>query len=88
MTMRKNQELSDPASCLNKAADDEPIFVLRGKDPVTPAAIRAWAEHAEVQGLHEREKRNAAREFAVEVEEWQAAQRAAAAKPAEAADKA
>lgn len=41
--MRKLQEISDPTSCLNRAADDELLFVLRGHDVAAPAAIRAWA---------------------------------------------
>ena len=28
--------------CYGKAADDEPLFVLRAKDPAAPAAIQAW----------------------------------------------
>jgi hypothetical protein len=42
--MRKRQELTDPRSCLNKAADDEMLFVLRGHDVAAPAAVRAWIE--------------------------------------------
>lgn len=41
--MRKRDELADPKSCLNKARDDERIFVLLGRDPAAPAVIRAWA---------------------------------------------
>jgi hypothetical protein len=40
--MRKRYELTDPASCLNRAKDDEMLFVLLGRDPAAPAAIRAW----------------------------------------------
>lgn len=28
--------------CLNKVADDEPIFVLRAQDRSAPAMIRSW----------------------------------------------
>lgn len=38
----KRTELSDPNSCLNKAQDDEMIFVLRAKDPCAGIAILAW----------------------------------------------
>ena len=41
--MIKSKELSDARSCINKAADDEPVFVLRAKDPVAPFIVRAWA---------------------------------------------
>lgn len=37
--MKKRDELTSQNSCLNKANDDEMIFVLRGKDPVAPKTI-------------------------------------------------
>lgn len=40
--MRKKQELSNPNSCLNKAKDEEMVFVMLGRDEAAPAAIRAW----------------------------------------------
>lgn len=40
--MLKSDELTDPNSCLNKARGNERIFVLLGRDPAAPAAIRAW----------------------------------------------
>jgi len=40
--MFKSHELSDPNSCLNRAAGDEMIFVLRAKDPAAASAIRSW----------------------------------------------
>lgn len=40
--MRKRDELEIPTSCLNRAADDEMLFVLLGRDVAAPAAIRAW----------------------------------------------
>lgn len=40
--MRKCDELSDRGSCLNRARDDEMVFVLLGRDAAAPAAIRAW----------------------------------------------
>jgi hypothetical protein len=40
--MRKRDELSNPSSCLNRAADDECVFVLLARDVAAPAAIRAW----------------------------------------------
>lgn len=39
----KREELANPNGCLNKAADDEPIFVLRANDPVAAAVVRYWA---------------------------------------------
>ena len=41
----KREELSNPFGCLGKAADDEPIFVLRGQDLLAPTLVRQWARH-------------------------------------------
>jgi hypothetical protein len=41
--MKKKQEIENPDSCLNKAREDERIFVLLARDAAAPAAIRAWA---------------------------------------------
>jgi hypothetical protein len=40
--MLKHLELSDPNSCLNRANDDEMLFVLLGRDRAAPDAVRAW----------------------------------------------
>lgn len=40
--MIKTLEQTDPASCWNKAAVTELVFVLLGRDVAAPAAIRAW----------------------------------------------
>lgn len=40
--MRKRDELADPTSCLNRALEDEQLFVLLGRDAAAPAAVRAW----------------------------------------------
>lgn len=42
--MRKKDELSDPNSCLSRAADDEWTFVLLGRDPAadTKPRRRCW----------------------------------------------
>jgi len=41
--MLKRDELRDPDSCLNKADETEPLFVLRANDENAPAAVAAWA---------------------------------------------
>jgi hypothetical protein len=41
--VRKRDELADPGSCLNKARDDEWIFVILERDVALPAAVREWA---------------------------------------------
>lgn len=40
--MLKRDELATQTSCLNRAADDEPIFVLRANDENAPAAVIGW----------------------------------------------
>ncbi len=42
--MLKRDELTNPASCMSRAADDEMTFVLLGRDAAAPAAIRAWID--------------------------------------------
>jgi len=42
--MIKRQELATHESCLNRAHDDEPIFVLRANDIGAPDAVRRWAK--------------------------------------------
>lgn len=41
--MLKRDELTNPESCLNKADEAEPLFVLRANDENAPAAVAAWA---------------------------------------------
>jgi len=40
--MRKRDEVLQPHSCLNKAGENEMLFVLLGRDLASPVAIRAW----------------------------------------------
>ena len=40
--MIKREELSNPASCINRAREDEMTFVLLGRDPAAPETIRSW----------------------------------------------
>lgn len=75
--MRKRDELANPNSCLNRAADDEPVFVLRANDRVAPSTIRAWANGYafEKGGLgkmkpREIEKYNEALQAANDMENW------------------
>lgn len=42
--MRKSAEQFDINSCLNRAGDNEMLFVLRGHDVCAPYAIRAWVQ--------------------------------------------
>lgn len=67
--MLKRDELKDPKSCLNKAADDEPIFVIRANDPLARKVVQHWAALALERGLHE-DKIDAAFRFANTMEAW------------------
>jgi len=40
--MIKRDELSDPTSCLNKARDDEWLFVVLDRDDAFPGTVRFW----------------------------------------------
>jgi hypothetical protein len=40
----KRDELANPNSCLNRAKDDEYVFVLKGTDITTPGTIRDWVK--------------------------------------------
>ena len=50
--MIKRDELALPDSCLNKAADDEPVFVIRAKDAVAMATVMAWSNFRIVNGMN------------------------------------
>lgn len=68
--MKKVDEISNPTSCLNKASDDEPLFVLRAHDRLAPATVRDWAHRAKGLGVRQ-EKVNDAMEAALQMEIWQ-----------------
>jgi hypothetical protein len=42
---RKHEELIDPNSCLNKARDDEMLFILCGDDRSAPSTVMDWIRH-------------------------------------------
>ena len=66
----KAQEMKD--GCFAKAADDEPLFVLRAKDRTAPATVRDWAQRAKNIGAPA-EKVSEAMECARLMEAWQQA---------------
>ena len=68
--MIKHLELSTPTSCLNKAAQDEPVFVLRAKDPLAARIVRIWATLAEDGGFHEPRRTAEARQLADAMDAW------------------
>lgn len=63
MATKKN----DP--CLDKAGDDEPIFVLRAQDKLAPALVRQWADQAAANGCPEPKVQDA-RQLADRMESW------------------
>lgn len=40
--MNKREMIDNPNSCLNRAHDDEPVFVLMGRDIASPGTILKW----------------------------------------------
>ena len=62
-------------SCFNKAADDEPIFVLRAQDKLSPQLIRLWAYMAELTGEVPEEKTKEAYHLASQMERWEGKKR-------------
>lgn len=66
----------DPESCLNRAAADEPVFVLRAKDLCAPAIISMWCALRVFAGKNERSDPQVleALELAAAMEAWRACQ--------------
>lgn len=64
----KTAVLLDRESCLNKAAYDEPLFILRANDPVAAQIIRLWA--AAAVGSHESGKLDHALNVADAFDAW------------------
>lgn len=61
----------DRCPCLEKAAPDEPIFVLRAQDMLAPATVRTWIAFARANGVND-EKLAEAERCAQEMEAWTA----------------
>lgn len=57
--MKKKAERQSKTSCWNKALDDEPVFVLRGKDINAPSAVRHWAKMSTNQSHETRDEAHA-----------------------------
>jgi len=75
--MRKSDELAASGSCLNRAASDEPIFVLRANDETAPGIVREWARRYLGEKLAEGQPTSAqalkyaeAMELAGQMEDW------------------
>lgn len=42
--MIKREEIANPNSCLNKAAEDEPLFVFRAHDATSDLVVAYWLQ--------------------------------------------
>ena len=42
--MKKNEEILNGNSCLNRAFPEEMLFILLGRDKAAPNTIRFWAK--------------------------------------------
>lgn len=75
--MLKSSELKDPSSCLNRAADDEPVFVLLARDGAAPTAIRSWCNERIVSGKNTVSDHQIREALAAadRMEQWRAKQR-------------
>lgn len=62
--------------CLGKAADDEPVFVLRAQDLLSGPTVYAWASKLESYAVSRQlpipDKVKMARNDALEISKWQA----------------
>lgn len=56
---------------ITRAAEDEPLFVLRAKDKSAPGIVRVWVAAAELAGVS-REKVDEALDLANQMERWAA----------------
>jgi hypothetical protein len=55
--------------CLGKAADNEPVFILRGQDKFAPLLVRMWVQLALLHGC-DGEKIEEAAYLADDMERW------------------
>lgn len=61
-----------PLSCLDKAADDEPVFVLRAQDRFAPDVVEHWAVLVQTRnGGRPTPKTTEARQLAKAMRQWQ-----------------
>lgn len=56
-------------TCLQKAAENEPIFVLRAQDMLAPGIVREWAKQAAAHGCSQ-EKVLEAHSLADRMDQW------------------
>ena len=64
------EQLARGEGCLGWAALDEPVFVLRAKDPAAVLAIQIWCNIARNLDAHEPEKIADAEVEAMKMQHW------------------
>jgi hypothetical protein len=73
LTMATAKQVKEQAAkgegCLGKAADDEPVFVLRAQDVHAAMLVRKWAKKTEAAGGNP-EKIKEARDVAKQMDKW------------------
>jgi hypothetical protein len=67
--MLKKDEIENPKSCLNKAADDEPVFVVKARDILAAGTVRYWVNSAIAHGVP-KEKWEEAQAIADQMDRW------------------
>lgn len=74
----KDKNILNPNSCWNKAANNEPVFVLRAHDPLAAELVVMWAARYKLakgdwlrMTVEQRQKFNDALQVAREMQQWQ-----------------
>lgn len=67
--MTKAEEISDAESTWNRTADDEPVFILVGRDEKAWRSVLNWAQEAEESDVNA-EKVAEARQHAQRMQAW------------------
>lgn len=57
--MRKDDEIANPSSCLNRSHGDEPLFVLCARDELAVEVVQFWAHLAKMRGVNESKVKDA-----------------------------
>ncbi len=70
--MTKLEEFNNPRSTLNKAGEQEPLFILRSTDASAPFAIKSWIVAAIAGGVP-MAKIDGARQLLHDMVAWQTA---------------
>lgn len=68
--MKKRDEMNNGQSTLNKAAPDEPLFILRPTDRNAPAMILHWIQLSAASGVPNEKLQSAFDQFK-EISDWQ-----------------